>query len=179
METMSEPSTIFAGDTLTWSKSLEDYPASAWTLTYSFVRQGKSISVTASAEGNAHRVSVAASTTATWLPGTYLWTSYATSGSERYTVETGELVIKPNPAAGGYDTRSYVKRVLDAIEALIEGRAAADVDSYSIGGRSLSKMPIAELLKWRSQYRREYQAEQSADRLARGLGSGRKILTRL
>lgn len=176
---MSEPTTVYAGDTIEWTKALGDYPATECTLSYSLVREGASISITASASGSEYAISVPAATSAAWQPGEYQWTSYVTSGATRKVIETGSLIIRANPAAGGYDTRSYVKRVLDAIEAMLEGRATSDVTSYSIGGRSVSKASVAELLAWRSQYRREYEREQAAARLERGLGSGRKILTRM
>lgn len=178
MTATTEPSSVYAGDTVTWTKSLTDYPAPTYTLAYALVRDGGSISITASASGADHLVSVSAATSAAWVPGTYQWTAYVTSGSARYTVETGEIVIKPNPAAGGYDTRSYARRMLDAIEALLEGRATSDVSSYSIGGRSLSKMSALELVQWREKFRREAESEKAGERIARGLNTGRKILTR-
>ena len=178
MTATTEPSSVYAGDTVAWTKSLNDYPATAWTLYYALQRDGGSISIEASADGNTHSVSVAAATTATWVPATYQWTAYVSDGTNRYTVETGEITIKPNPTAGGYDTRGYAKRMLDAIEALLEGRATSDVSSYSIGGRSLSKMSVSELVQWRQKFRREYESEKAAERVARGLNTGRKILTR-
>ena len=45
--------------------------------------------------------------------------------------------------------------MLDKIESLLEGRADKDVSSYSIQGRSISKMTISDLLLWRDYYRKE------------------------
>lgn len=178
MTETTEPLSVYAGDTVAWTKSLTDYPASVWTLAYAFVRDGGSISITATASGDTHSVSVAAATTAAWIPAEYTWTSYATSGAVRHIVETGGIVVKANPESGGYDARSQVKRTLDAVRALIEGRTVSDVSSYSIGGRSISKMSITELLTWKSKYEAEYAREVASDRLSRGLGTGRKIVTR-
>lgn len=178
MTETTEPTAIYAGDTVAWTKSLPDYPAPVWVLTYSFVRDGGAITITATASGSEHAVSVPNSTTSAWIPADYTWTAYVSDGTSRFTVETGAIRIKANPAAGGYDSRSQCKRTLDAVNALLEGRAGADVSSYSIGGRSVTKMAVTELLVWKSKLEGEYQRELAADRAARGLGSGRKILTR-
>jgi hypothetical protein len=182
LETMTqttEPTSVYAGDTVAWTKVLSDYPASLWTLTYSLVRDGGSITIVATANGDAYAISVPAATTATWLPAEYTWTAYVSDVSSRFTVETGAIRVKANPASGGYDARSQCKRTLDAVNSLLEGRASSDVSSYSIGGRSISKMAISELILWKSKLEAQYAGEIAADRIARGLGTGRKILTRL
>ena len=47
-----EPLTIRAGDTIEWTKSIDDYKASdGWTLSYSFRGTGGTIDITNSAEG--------------------------------------------------------------------------------------------------------------------------------
>lgn len=44
--------------------------------------------------------------------------------------------------------------MLALIEARLEGRVAsgADMDSYTIAGRSVGKIPFAELMHWRGVY---------------------------
>ncbi len=54
---------------------------------------------------------------------------------------------------------SHATIMVTRIEALLEGRALADVDSYEIAGRSMRKMAVPELLKWRNFYRAEVKAE--------------------
>jgi hypothetical protein len=68
--------------------------------------------------------------------------------------------------------------MLDAIEALIEGRATADVSTYSINGRSLTKLSIDELQKWRGVYRAEYNAELRRKKQLRGRGASNQIRVR-
>jgi len=69
--------------------------------------------------------------------------------------------------------------VLDAIEAVIENRATLDQESYQIGGRSLKRMPIADLMRLRQLYRAEVAGEEAAAKLAAGLGTARKVQVRL
>lgn len=92
-------------------------------------------------------------------------------------MESGQIEILPDLAQATTDSdfRSHVKKVLDAIESLLEGKATADAMSYSIGGRSISKMGPTELLKWRDVYRVEYERELDAEGIAKGLDSRRRI----
>jgi len=118
--------------------------------------------------------------TASWIAGLYRWFAYVTDNVKRFQVGSGYWNVKPDPATipAGFDSRSHVKKTLDAIEALLEKKPLADAASYSIGGRSLSKMSPEELLRWRGIYRAEYQAEISAEKIEKDLAPGNKILTR-
>lgn len=176
----NEPMEITAGDTVKWTRSLSDYLASdGWVLTYALRNEAGSIDITASADGDNHLVDVAASVTAGWPAGSYSWHGYVTKAAERYSVDTGHIEIKQNLAATvSHDGRSHVKKVLDAIEAVLEERATEKQLAYSINGRTLSLTPLAELYTLRSQYIQEYRREVNAERLANGLGSSRKVLTR-
>ncbi|MBT9168614.1 MAG: hypothetical protein DDT19_01961 [Syntrophomonadaceae bacterium] len=178
---MTEPTVLVAGDTWRWDRNdLSEYPASTWILTYFLLRTGRQIVITATANGNFFRVNVPASVTATYPAGVYNWHAYVSRGVERFKVDEGTLEIKPNYAAQttGFDARSDVKKILDAIEAALLGRATADQMSYSIGGRSISKIPITELIAFRDRFRIEYQREIDAEKIKNGLGTGKKILVR-
>lgn len=154
----TEPQEITAGDTIKWTKSLSDYPASdSWVLSYALVQDGTQIQITSSASGDDHAVVVAASTSANYTAGTYSWQSYVTKGLERYSVDAGIIEILPNfdDQSSGYDDRSHAKKTLDALESVIEGKASKDQMAYTIGGRSLSKMTPQDLIFWRDHYRAE------------------------
>lgn len=181
----TEPSEIQAGDTIKWRREdLSDYPASVWSLKYYFVGKNGLFNVTAAADGDKFAVTISAATSAAYVAGDYEWSAYVSKGSgaglERYQVDSGKLKVKPNVAGytAAYDNRSHAKKVLDAIEAVIEGRATKDQESYSIAGRQLSRTPIADLLKLRDRYKAEYRRELDAEKINNGLGTGRKILTR-
>ena len=63
----SEPESLVAGDTVTWQKTLSDYPASdGWVLSYRLINAAGNIDITSSASGDDHLVSVAATATAGW-----------------------------------------------------------------------------------------------------------------
>ncbi len=171
----TEPTEIRAGDFVTWKKSLTDYPATSWLLEYFLVKSDNQIGISATASGTDHLVSEAATDTKDWSAGEYHYIARVTKNTEIYTIKTGSLEILPDfeTQTSGYDDRSFAKTCLDAIEAILEGKASEDVYSYSIGGRSLSKFSHAELLDARDRYRAEYNAEE----IKAGRKSG-KIKTR-
>ena len=177
-----EPTEITAGDTLKFTISLSDYlPADGWTLSYALVNKDNQIDITGSDNGDgSHLISVAKATTKGWVAGTYDWQAYVDNGTERYKVREGQLEILADFASqSNYDARSHVKKVLDAVEAVLEGRASKDQESYTINGRSLSRTSIPDLMKLRDRYRAEYENEIRAERIARGLGHSGIIRVRM
>ncbi len=177
-----EPAFVVAGDSITWKKSLADYPAGAgWVLNYRLINAAGKIDIIGTASGDDHLISVTAAASAAWAAGDYTWTAYVTKTVERYTLASGAITVKPNLAAQaeGYDTRSHAVKTLDAIEAVIEGRATQSHLSYSIAGRQMQFIPITELLVFRDKYRIEVRSEENAARVANGLASRNRILVRL
>ena len=181
-----EPLVARAGETWVWERTFADYPAPTWALTYTFFFASGVFSVTASASGTAHRVTVSAADSAARTAGRYNWTAQASKGAgasiERYQVGAGAIQILPNLAAATtYDGRSHARKVLDAINAMIEGSATAGqlavVQAATGGGTSTGYAP-AELRKWQQQYAAAVQAEDQAAALARGDPSGRFIQVR-
>lgn len=83
-------------------------------------------------------------------------------------VERGEFEAIPDLDANGADPRTHAEIMLDKIESLLEGRADKDVSSYSIQGRSISKMSISDLLQWRDYYRKEVNKERRDNAIAIG-----------
>ena len=179
--TIAEPSTIQAGDTVSWVRDdlAALYPAPTWSLTYYFRGLKQSFNVTAAASGEAFAVGAAAAVTAAWNPGPYQWTAKVTDGTAVHTVSSGTTEIKPDLAqAGAGEFRQHADKVLAAIQAMMERRASKDQQSYTIGGRSLSRMTIAELIVFRDDYRRQVAQLRRDEKLAAGLGSSRRVLTR-
>jgi hypothetical protein len=140
-----EPDSFVAGDTVKWCRSFADYPASAgWTLAYVFVNAGSKKDVASVAEGDSHLVTITAEDSADWPAGDYDFQGTATKGDERYTVTVGRTTVKPNLAAvvDGFDARTSARKVLEAIDAKIAGRASSDqldVVEYHIGMRGLRR----------------------------------------
>jgi len=179
---------IVIGDTLDFETSVPDYPnTDGWTLNFRLIPivTGTAISFTAAGtpteDVDGYRVQLAPATTAAWTAGDYAWNSYLTKTGARVTLESGQVTLLPDPAVATAprDNRSHARKVLEAIEAVIEGRATKDQEEYAIGDRSLKRTPIADLLKMRSRYMQEVANEDARDRLANGIGGGRKIQVRI
>ena len=100
------------------------------------------------------------------------------SDSARLTFDGGTWEVKSNLDADTSDPRSHAKITLEAVEAVIEGRATKDQENYSIAGRSLSRTPVADLLSLRDYYRTEFLREQRVERRNNGTGTGARILAR-
>lgn len=179
---MTIPATLVAGDSASWELALPDYPASdGWTLSYALVSATARIQITGSSDGDTHIASVSAETTAEWVAGDYRWQAYVThTDGRRATVGEGVTTVRPNFAtqSSGIDARTYVKKVLDAIENTILNKATKGQKSIEVSGIRLEQYGMAELLKLRDQYRAEYKREQAAERLARGDNLGGRIMVR-
>ncbi len=165
----TEPTTFRAGDLLSWTKSLADYPANdGWALTYTLINSTGKITITASASGADFSVSVPAATTAPYVPGIYQWMARVSKALEIMTVASGTIEILPNLAtATTFDFRSHARTMLDAIEAAFEGRASSTQLSYSINGRTVEHLTPEQLIKWRNFYQLEVTKEAQAEQLAR------------
>lgn len=179
----TEPEDLTAGDRWAWKRTdLTQYGA-GYTLTYELTLNGGAapITLTATLSGTEYLIEVAAATTAGYTAGDYAWSALITRDldSERTRESNGTLTVNPDPAVSEADPRTHARKTLDAIEAVIEKRATKDQESYSIAGRSLSRMNIADLMSFRDQYRAEVKREEDAEKIAKGLGTGKNIKVRM
>jgi hypothetical protein len=164
----TEPESLTAGDTLTFKVSEADYPASdGWTLEY-VLQNGTAIqSFSSTASGDDHLVTVAATATAGWAPGDYTWTARATKAAEKYSIRRGRITVTADLTSAA-DQRSHAEKVLDALEAMLEGKATKDQQGYSIAGRSISRMTPTEIREWRDDYSKKVAAQRRKEARERG-----------
>lgn len=142
------------------------YDADDYTV-YLKLRGGCDIDLTAGGSGETHTFDVSASTTVDWIAGFYKYVIYAEkqSGSptviDSYTIESGSvnLVNRADQLTSGTDLRSFYKITLDNLQAVIQNKARKDQLSYSIAGRSLSKMTWEELLSAHDRFDQAYKKE--------------------
>jgi len=180
-----EPDQIVVGDRVTWRKVGlgVDYPSSAYSVAYvSRVSSGggtHEFTVTGSADNNDYLFTIASTASASFDTGHHHWQLEITrtSDSERIVIQTGSWDIITD-LDNNVDPRSHSEIMLDKIETVLQGRADADVLSYSINGRSLSKIPPDELVQWRDYYRREVAQEHKEDHVRNGRSHGGTIKVR-
>lgn len=161
------------GESLEWKKTYSDYPASdGWTLDYYFRGNGTGLEVAATADGDSFLLSATAAETAEMSAGVYYFQGFVSLETERILVDVGEVKILPSLIADNatFDGRSQVKIILDAIDALIAGKATLDQQEYTIGNRQLKRYPIPDLLELRTMYSGLYAQEIRAANRKKGKG---------
>lgn len=175
----SEPTTVNPGDTVRWTKTLADYPASAgWALSYILLNASSKITITATASGDDHVVNVAAATSASWTAGDYAWRAQVALAGDVFTVGEGRITVAPSFAATTLDTRSSVRKALEAVEAYLSDPSNLTAAKYQIAGRSLDRFPLPDLWKHRDRLRFEVAREDAATRAAAGLPDTRRVFVR-
>jgi len=146
---------MYAGDTEAYHQYFSDYPStSSWVYTIYFNGPAANFSVsgTGAADGG-WDVTINPATTAALAAGAYRYMERVTKGGEVYTVGNGILEMLPNIAtAAAGATQTHEEKTLAVIEAALAGRLTADIQSYQIAGRSVTKIPIRELLQLKSIY---------------------------
>ena len=175
------PEEFTAGDTVKWAKSFSDYPFSdGWIITYYFANATEDFEIAgAEYQTNDHLFNLIRSLTTGKTAGQFNYEAYAILSGERARVDWGKIQLLADFSGGDpVDSRSLVKKTLDALDALLLNKASRDQLDVEIVGRKIKKMSPDELLKWRSLYKSEYKSECDADKVAKGEGSGRTVQTR-
>jgi hypothetical protein len=178
----SEPTSIMAGDTIPWTKSLSDYPASAgWALSYAFrLQQGAGVlNVTASASGDNFAATITAAQSALMTAGIWIWSSYVTKTTERYHISSGTLTVSPNLAAIDYaiDLRSSAKKALD--NALAMWEAVKLGQTVMLNGRTYTQHNLKDLILFVNQCKSDYAKEVQAEKFETTGINTRRIGVRL
>ena len=168
------PAKLTAGTTLDLRVELSAYPAPTWTATLYLRGIGGAFDIVGAADGSSHRLQATAVDTAAWAAGEYTYLLRVTDGANVHNVESGRLELLPDlaQAEAGFDGRSHNRRVLDAVEAVLEKRASQDQERYRINNRELYRTPMAELIRLRTYYRNLVADE---ERRARGRGRFRQV----
>jgi hypothetical protein len=177
------PDSVTAGDTVQWKISLPDYLATdGWVLKYKFVKTSGGFAVVSTADGDDHLVNVSAVTSAGWTSGTYSYQAYVDGvDSQRFTVDTGTIIVKPNIAAeaAGYDNRTPAKKLLDNLDVMFaEYGSKAYQQEYEFNGRRQRFTSPGDFLKFRSKVRAEVLREEAAEKVDRGESPRKKIFVR-
>lgn len=163
------PRKITVNDTVFWTESLPDYPASdSWEVTYHFTNPDAHFEATHTPNGEDHDLDI---DTTELEAGIYDYAKKVTDGANIETLERGTIEVLPDLSADtdGVDRRSYAETALANIEAVLKGKATSDQTSYSLNGRALSRYSPEELNAWRAQLRVEVRDERrQARRLAGG-----------
>lgn len=183
-----EPTEIVVGDFLQWKRAdiAQTYPTSTgYTAEYVARITGGGASEiklpqAAGSTDDYYLFTVDSVTSADFTPGLYHWQLEITqtSSGNRIVVDIGDFEAIPDMDDNQADPRIHAEIMVAKIESLLEGKADADVSSYSIAGRSLTKMSYEELTTERDKYRREVVQHKNNELIKRGKTNGATIQVR-
>jgi hypothetical protein len=153
----SVPDHFPAGTSVVFTRSLDDFqPSDGWTYTIYLNGLTQKFNKAAAVVDNIFTITFLPADTAALNPGPFRYAERLTNSGtgEVYDITGDELVINIEPnvataAAGTFNT--WEERTLTIIEAALSGRLTADIQSYQIAGRSVTKIPFKELREIRGQ----------------------------
>jgi hypothetical protein len=154
-----------AGTTVKFTRNLDGFqPSEGWGYTIYLNGLTQKFNKAATVLNGIFQIEFVPADTASLNPGPYRYAERlvndgsvdATLTGNTYDITGDELVINLEPnvgsaAAGTFNT--WEERMLAIVEAAIGGRLTADIQTYQIAGRSVSKIPIAELRQIRGELR--------------------------
>ena len=160
-----EPKEIVVGDFVQWKRSdiAVDYPTSSgFTAEYvARITGGGSTEIkipqAAGSTDEYYLFTANSTTTELFLAGLYHWQLEITqtSSGNRLVVDIGDFEAIPDMDSNQADPRIHAEVMVDKIQTILEGKADSDVSSYSIAGRSLTKMGFQELVDAKNYYKSE------------------------
>lgn len=171
------------GDTLNFTTAVSGYgAASGWTLKFRLIPRtsGSAISITCAADGDLHRASVDATTTAAWTAGIYNWSSWVEKAAEKYSVASGVITLLADPRTinAPYDLRTDAQIALDQAKAALKAWTPT-TKRYSIAGREMEFNSVTEIIELIGYWETEVAKEANALALASGQRSRRQVFVRL
>ena len=180
-----EPTEIVVGDFIQWKKEniAQDYPTATHSAEYvARITGGGSneIKLAATETNGYYLFTVDSTTSADFSVGRYHWQLEITqtSSGNRLVVERGEFEAIPDLDVNQSDPRNHAEIMLAKIETILEGKADSDVGSYSIAGRSLTKLSFDELMVARDRYKSEVTKHRREELIKRGKASSNTIKVR-
>ena len=182
----TEPTSVIIGTLVQWKRAdLSDiYAPASYDLIYNIrLRNGdgvdKVVTATTATDGS-FLVTLNANVTGAMVAGDYVWQAFISRKSDgaKVSVSQGNITLLSNLDQNGADNRSHAQIMVEKIQSLLEGRADKDVSSYSIQGRSLSKMSVTDLMMWRDYYRKEVAKEKQDALIAAGKASNATVKVR-
>lgn len=182
---MSEPTSIRAGDSVSWTRSLSEYLAGdGWTLHYRLLHPAAAaIDFDATADGDDHAVSLTTTDTAAFTSGAATLVAWVTKGSESITMGQYPVTILPDlRTTATLDGRSAAEVALADAKAALRTYAAAGashVMTTTIGDVSTTFRSTKDLVDLIARLEQEVTAERAAQSILDGTGVPGRVFTRM
>jgi len=164
-----EPRSFVAGSTISWTRSLADYPASDWTLKYFLRGPGDPLNITCTADGDDHAATISA-TLSKLAPGEYwLQGRVENAGGEKFVVYEQRLFVRAGlDSINTFDGKTEAEQVLEGLVALAKKKASMLQAEYTIAGRQMKFETQADLIKAISYWSRVVSEERRLRRVNEG-----------
>lgn len=166
-----EPTRLRAGDSWNWTRNFPNYPSATYTLSYILNSPNNRFvfppdGITPAADGQSFLIQMTPAQTGV-VADTYDFIAVLTgnvdtvSAGQQVTLVLQSVAIDPNlaTASGPVNTQSFVKQILDTIEAAIAGNTSPGVQEYMINGREVRRISPLDLEKLHAIYQKKYTAE--------------------
>lgn len=184
---MTDPTTLRAGDSATWSCELPDYSADdGWALHYRIVWPVAQITardISTTAAGTLHTVQLQPAHTHSYPGGAATLVKWVThTDGQRITLGSSAITILPDlTTIARHDPRSANEVALADARAALAAYVAGGrlhVAEYTIAGRAMKFRNTEEISKLISHYERQVAADNALAAALSGVASGR-IRTRM
>jgi hypothetical protein len=162
------PAQLAAGETYVYTRTLDDYPASEWTLTLKLRALSKVdvLVITGVADGDDHVVTITSALSAALEADAYRGEEWVSQGADatlvKYLVNRFDLVVEPDLASDeAGDAHSHRLKKITLLRTELEYRYANhDIESYQAGGgdTAATRRPTKEL----EQELRKLEADEAA-----------------
>lgn len=179
----NEPTTLRAGDTVSWTRELPDYSAAnSWALKYRLLwATGTAVIIASTAVATLHTIALTSANTAAWAAGSATLVAYVEKGAgaslERVTLESTPITIQPDlTAAATHDGRSANQIALANARAALASymlKGQAHVAEYDIAGRRMKFRASSEITDLIQFYERQVSTENALQAAVNGVAAGR------
>ncbi len=178
--TSGAPELIEQGGTYVFTENFSDFPNTGWTAQYLLQIPGSAPYTTnaTNATGTGFQFTLNTGDTATWTPGRYMFSVYATemSSNQRATAKTGVTEIIPDLSQT--QALSSAATMLSSINAAITQLTTGGFQSVSVNNVSYTRYQVTELIALRTRLQAEVIREQQAQEVLRGIDHSGIIGTR-
>lgn len=173
----SPPSSLVAGGVYHWRTTPDNIAdVDSYVVYFRSVEDSDvSFSVTGSDETTYFEFQLSGATTSALDAGEFTVAKVITYTWGAETDPAGSMVLLDNPAnAPG---KSYNQRMVELLESHLEGRLPEGLESHTVGGVPISKIPLTEAEALLTRYQHKVRAERNARRVREnpGLGSGNTV----
>jgi hypothetical protein len=167
------PASFSAGTTLTYARTLDDLPTSAygWRLCVYIAGPNEAKHEDIAAVSGVYTVLIPASVTQDLVPGPYRWIERMKEiapGVRVFDVPDGSGTVNVDPdlaTATGGSAMSYEAQVLEALKAKLLGRLTVDQETLQVDGTVIERIPFEQLEGLIAKYQAIVDAQVSPDTL--------------